>query len=300
MQPYGYDRLLHVLVLAKEDELIDPLWLKLKEDFPQVTFHWYRDEDNLYESTINKLRYESLVRPYMLMKHYTLFPELSVQSVFYIDSDVLFVKEIDFEKLLQDDIVYLSDTVSYIGAKYFDSKIGQVILDKMHDYKKIDVLNECAKIFSLNRNIIQANEERAGGAQYLLKGIDANFWKDVLAGCISLKRYLQTVNNEFFINENEGFQSYCSDMWAVLWSLWNRGIETRITPDLSFAWSTDPIDILKSRSLYHDAGMTPFFKNGFMKTHYRLKVPGTVKANYFNQLFCTSWYVQQIEKAFLN
>jgi hypothetical protein len=298
MQQYGYDKLLHVLVLAKEDQPIDSSWLKLSEEFPQVAFHWHVDTDNLYETHIEKLRYESLVRPYVLAKHYSLHPELSGESVFYIDSDVLFLKAIDFEKLLQDDIVYLSDTIDYIGAKYFDSKIGQVILNKMHDYRKIDVLNECARIFSLDRNIIQANQERSGGAQYLLKGIDADFWKDVLAGCVKLKRYLQSINTEFFVNENEGFQSYCSDMWAVLWSLWKRGIKTQIAPDLSFAWSTDFISVLGSKALYHDAGMTPFFKNGFQKTNYRLKEPATVTAQYFNPDFCTSWYVQQIEKAY--
>jgi hypothetical protein len=64
------------------------------------------------------------------------------------------------------------------------------------------------------------------------------------------------VNREFFKDENAGFQSWCADMWAVLWNLWLRNQETKVVPELAFAWSTDPIVKLKSHTILHNAGVT--------------------------------------------
>jgi hypothetical protein len=40
---------------------------------------------------------------------------------------------------LDDDVNYLSDTNSYINAKYFDSKVNQVLPEKLEEYKNRDV-----------------------------------------------------------------------------------------------------------------------------------------------------------------
>ena len=63
------------------------------------------------------------------------------------------------------------------------------------------------------------------------------------------------VNKEFFKDENAGFQSWCADMWALLWQLWKREQETKIVPELEFAWGTDSINKLNSCSIYHNAGV---------------------------------------------
>src|SRR5579863_7132078 len=184
---------LNVLVLIRQEDLVLDQWKTLEKDSPEVSFHWYTDDHDIYETFIKSVGYESLVRPYLLSKHYKAFPELSETPIFYIDSDVLFIQPVNFGELLKDDKVYLSDTTSYIGAQYFDSKISQVLPDKLEQYKTIDVLDSALKIFHLKREIAQANQGNSGGAQYLLKGIDADFWEDVFDGAYKLKKYLTAI-----------------------------------------------------------------------------------------------------------
>ena len=153
----------------------------------------------------------------------------------------LFMKDFNVDQFLEDDINYLSDTNSYINAKYFDSKVHQVLPEKLEEYKARDILAEIASVVGISREIAEANNDHSGGAQYLLKNVDGDFWSKVMNDCILIRTYLQTVNREFFKDENTGYQSWCADMWAVLWNLWFREQETKVVPEIAFAWATDPI-----------------------------------------------------------
>ena len=79
----------------------------------------------------------------------------------------------------------------------------------------------------------------------------------------SIRTYLQTVNKEFFINENEGFQSWCADMWAVLWNLWVREKEVKVIPEMGFSWGPDPITKLETHPIYHNAGIVGTEQGGY-------------------------------------
>jgi hypothetical protein len=62
-------------------------------------------------------------------------------------------------------------------------------------------------------------------------------------------------------------------MWAVLWNLWLRNQETKVVPELAFAWSTDPIVKLKSHTILHNAGVTSPMMEGvpmFYKGKYHM------------------------------
>ena len=74
--------------------------------------------------------------------------------------------------------------------------------------------------------------------------------------CIMIRTYLQKVNREFFKDENTGFQSWCADMWAVLWNLWLKEKDVLVVPELTFAWATDSIEKLKEVTIYHNAGIS--------------------------------------------
>jgi hypothetical protein len=296
LRQYGYSKQLRVLVLVRKGMDINPKWLELERDFPEVRFFWYMDTDDIYNKFINPISYEPLVRPNLLMCHFDEYRDLSKDAIFYLDSDVLFTRKIDFSKYLYDDICYLSDTIGYIGATYFDSKIHQVLPEKLIEYKKLDVLDNCTNYFNLSRKIAEQRENNSGGAQYLLKNVSVDFWKDVFDGSIYLKKYLTDINKEYFKSEEEGFQSFTADMWAVLYSLWKRGMKTECPKELSFAWSTDPISFIQSCNIYHDAGMTYRFNRGFVKGKYRNSEPIEVVKENYNNDYCTHWYVEQIEK----
>ena len=74
--------------------------------------------------------------------------------------------------------------------------------------------------------------------------------------CVPMITYLGNVNKQFFKDENTGFQKWTSDMWLVLWNLWLRGQETKVVKELDFSWCNDPIDKLKTTTIYHNAGAT--------------------------------------------
>jgi hypothetical protein len=230
----------------------NPKWDKLKELYPESEFFFYKDTDN-----ITKLLgiYIPLIRPYILMKYFKLHPELKEKAVFYSDCDVLFTEKFNIDKFLNDDVCYLSNTLSYINASYFDSKIKDVIPEKLEQYKTRDILNEACKLVGVSREIAEKNNLNSGGAQYLLKNIDWQFWDKIITDSIKIRQYLQEINKYFFENENKGFQSWCADMWAVLWGLWDRNQETRIVEELNFAWSSDPISKLETCPIFHNAGI---------------------------------------------
>jgi hypothetical protein len=296
---YDYAKLLNVLVLMKSKHKPNKIWLDLVQEFPKVTFHFYEDNDEIYTRYIKPTGYESLCRPYLMQRYFEEYPGLKEAAIFYLDSDALFTNYLDFDKYLYDDnTCYLSDTISYIGYQYFDSKINQVLPERLERYKGIDVLNSCMRYFNLNRNDAVLNETGSGGAQYLLKNIDARFWKEVFDGAVYIKGFLSAINKEYFENESKGYQSFCSDMWSLLFTLWSKGMNTECPKDLDFAWSTDPVNLIEEKKIYHDAGMSCPCHNGFMKQKYRTSEPVDVKAIDFNPSLCTSWYAKQIENSY--
>ncbi len=276
-------------------------WNKLQEYYPNSEFFFLKDEDN-----ISKLLgiYISIHRPYMLMKYFKLHPELKDKAVLYTDCDIIFTEKFNIDKYLDDDICYLSDTLSYINASYFDSKIKDVKPEKLEQYKTRDILDETCKLVGVSRKIAEKNNLHSGGAQYLLKNIDSDFWNIGITNCLKIRQYLQEVNRYFFENENKGFQSFCSDMWMVLWGLWAKNQEVKVIPEMDFAWSSDPISKLEKCPIFHNAGIIsekqgeiPVFYKGkyhqglspFTDSHLEL-----VYTNEQSKTLCNYFYVQQL------
>jgi hypothetical protein len=52
-------------------------------------------------------------------------------------------------------------------------------------------------------------------------------------------------------------------MFAVLWNLWLRDQETKVVPEMNFAWSTDPIEKLAETTILHNAGIVSEIGNGY-------------------------------------
>lgn len=272
---FGYDKLAHVLVFLPHNRLAQGFhlrWKELEVKYPDTKFFYFRDTKNITGTVIKMFDYIPLLRPYCLGLHFKNHPELRDKAIFYHDSDIVFTKYLDFTPFLSDDVCYLSDTKSYINASYFDSKIEKVRPDAIDGYKKLDVLNECCKFFGIGRSIAEKfNDDGSGGAQYILKNIDGVFWNNVFDGCIMLRSYLKGINQKYFIGdnpserENNGFQSWCSDMWSILYNLWARNQHTYCPKTLDFAWATDGINKWDDVYIYHDAGAGPSTPHLFYK-----------------------------------
>lgn len=227
-------------------------WQQVINLYPEAEFHFYQDEGDLDKYIP---LYIPILRPWTLWKHFKEHPELSSEAIFYCDSDVLFTKSFNVDKFIEDNICYLSNTNSYINATYFESKEKDVLPDKLEEYKTRDILGEVMSLVGIDKQVAYDNNEHSGGAQYFLKDVDATFWNKVMNDCLLIRTYLQKVNKEFFESESKGYQSWCADMWAVLWNLWFRGQETKVVEEMNFCWATDPIEKIEQNGIFHNAGI---------------------------------------------
>jgi hypothetical protein len=247
-------------------------WGKLQESYKDVSFFFYKD-------TRKNPTYISSIRPNILHQHWVANPYLENETIFYHDCDITFTKPIDFADILQNDICYVSDTISYIGANYVRSK-GEHYLDLMTD------------IVGVNKDLVIAQEKNSGGAQYILKNIPAKFWEKVYYDCENLWRMVNSQIRKD--NPPHAIQIWCADMWAVLWNLWFFRKQVEVTDKMSFAWATSSIDQWDKHPIYHNAGVTEDRKDLFFKGIYQSKLPYDIKQEDFSNAFCSSKYVEEI------
>jgi len=258
---------IHILLCSVNNK-IDNCFYRLKAKYPNANFFFYAD-------TRGKFEYISTVRPHILKKHFETFPELSSKTIFYHDSDIVFTRPVDFSHLNNDNINYLSDTVSYIGYDYILSK-GRDVLDKM------------LEIVDIPEDLVKNNQKNSGGAQYILKNITSEFWEKVEKDCERLFVEITKINT--LSTQKIPLQIWCADMWAVLWNLWKDGKETRLHDDLNFVFAIDTIAAWDKVNIYHNAGVTGETNDYFHKQSYMNELPPEnlkisdkyVSYNYYN------------------
>lgn len=292
-----------VLIFTPNYREVNTNWKQIVDLYPETEFVFYKDEHGVS----SKLgTYIPVLRPYSLMRYFYDNPEMKDKAVFYCDSDIVFTPRFNVDAYIDDDVNYLSDTNSYINASYFDSKVRDVLPERLEAYKEIDVLAQATSFCGISREIAEANNQHSGGAQYLLKNIDGAFWEKVMRDCLSIRTYLLSINRLYFKDENSGFQSWCADMWAVLWALWFRGAETKNIPEMEFAWSSDSIERVHKLGILHNAGIVNIDMGdylAFYKGNYHTgKDP--MQDPLLEQLYndentkkkCTHYYVEQLIK----
>lgn len=276
---FGYDKSANILVYVNQNRLQEiQKWTFLEYKFPNAKFFYYPDYYNLMRTMI-KVDYIPLLRPYLLQKHWQRFPELKNDAIFYHDSDVIFSKPLDIDKYIQDDINYLSYTgdrnqnppYNYQCYDHFVDKEKNIRPDKLEEYKKANPIEAILKSFNLSIDFFKAHKSTVGGAQYLLKNVSAKFWKEVFEECINVRRYLQRVNQNVMKGEtplereNNGFQSWATDMWVIQWLLWRDNKNVKCPVEMDFTWAPDPLYKWEQNAIYHDAGVPGDSKKLFKK-----------------------------------
>lgn len=280
-------------------------WKKIFELFPETEFNIYQDEkDQISSKLVSK--YIPILRPWMMWKYYLEHPAMVNKTIFYCDSDILFMDNFDIDQFVDDDINYLSNTNSYINVDYFDNKWKDVLPGKQSEFKGMDIVSMLGALIGITRKEAEAFKNDSGGAQYLLKNLDADFWYKVMKDCMIIRTYLQKLNNDFFENESKGFQSWCADMWAVLWNLWCKERITKVIPEMDFAWATDPIEKLKTNKILHNAGITnkimgdfpAFYKGAYHTGQDPTKDPhlDIVLNDEKSKTKCTWFYANELKK----
>lgn len=268
---------IHVLVWcpeARKKELKE--WYELKAKYPEVSFFYYPDNG------VDLVLYIPQLRPHILKQHFKANPELNDKVFFYHDSDIIFNYLPDFQKLVEDDICWQSDTSGYLDYKYLRRKEAE---GNIPEDEAVKVLTDIGRV---TVNTMKSYSDNTGGAQYILKGIDSVFWEDVERQVIEIRKAFfwghklddpnrGSVNYKYFTqegrspkgNEDAGFQSWCADMWAVNFALWSRGIKTQVTKELDFSWATNDYKTYTEKPIFHLAGATGtqagvFYKGGWI------------------------------------
>ena len=262
------------IVCYKENGVIPEDWSKLANYYP-ARFLFYND-------TRETRHYISSIRPNILKQHWQRFPELKDEVIFYHDCDIIFTKPPSSwitDEMLTDNKWYGSDTRFYISAEYIRGK-GEVILDAMCD------------IVGIDKELVIANEMNCIGAQYLMKGIDADYWAECERDSERLFKEITDLNNEIKkeIPDYHELQIWCSDMFSVLWNGWKRNVETVVHSNFNFSWATSSEDDYNKTNIFHNAGVTDnkgglFYKCDYMKSlpynvHLHIKA-GTSSNKYY-------------------
>lgn len=242
-------------VISSTIEGIDDYFTKLMQKYTGVNFCFYED-------TRDYKGYIPSIKQHLLAKHLRAFPELQHTELFLHDADIALTKPIDFSNLLNDNIWYLSDTISYLNHSYILSK-GRDVLDKM------------LEVAGISEDIVRSNNNNAGGAQYLMKNVTPELMDEVVEVSHKLWIDISELNKVKDYGDDFPIQIWTAEMWAMLWVPWKKGIMTAVSDSLNFCWATDPKDKWHTVSIYHNAGVTEQSDIMFHKGSYIKSVPNT-------------------------
>lgn len=297
---FGISDRMHVLVWYPDNnkrkergEVIEPLhikeWTNLALKYPEVKFFFYQDKGLL----VSEFQlYIPQLRPQILAKHFELYPNLKENVLFYHDSDIIFNRLPDFQKLCEDDINWQSDTSGYLDYTYLSKK------EKEGKIPENEAIQKLCDIGGISLELMKSYNGKTGGAQYLLKGVDSQFWLDIEKNVILIRKAFmhsqpESINARYFSSEAAGFQSWCADMWALNMALWARGKKTDISSELDFSWATDTAETYQKKPIFHNAGATRGHTGIFYKGKWINRSP--IGLNHAVKKDSASWfYVQAI------
>jgi hypothetical protein len=245
------------IVCWKINGIIPEDWKKLASTYPARFF--------FYDDTRKNKHYISSIRPNILKQHFQQHPYLKDDAIFYHDCDIIFSKppkDWIISEMLQDDNWYGSDVRWYISHDYIAGK-GD------------DVLEQMCSIMEIDKQLVKDNELNCIGAQYLMKGIDYDYWNWVEEKCDKMFKEITELNNRKKA-ENPQYhelQIWCSDMWAVLWKGWLMGKNTITHSNFDFSWSTSSEADYHKMNIMHNAGVTNDNSGLFYKAKYMNELP---------------------------
>ena len=237
-----------------------PKWI---EELRNEGFHVHA-----YPDTRQDKSYIPSIRPHLIAKYLRDYPKMG-ETVFYHDADILFYRLPSFQYLLNDDINYLSDTVSYIGYNYIN-ECSERYAKNNPDLQPDTLTKTMTEIAGITVDKIRENQAGSGGAQYLLKNLDYRMFLEIEAISVRMHDVIGKFHKKWNKEEDwDGVQIWCAGMWADLWTLWKYGRTTIVHPTLSFNFATESYSSLAKHNIYHLAGVTsPVSNTLFYKGEY--------------------------------
>jgi hypothetical protein len=240
------------IVCAINDDIIPSDWVKMKNHYSNVNFFFYND-------TRNSKNYIASIYFNLMKQHLKKFPQLKDEVLFIHDSDIIFLGKPNFEKMSFGNSWYLSDTNSYINYDYLISKGNEI-------YKKM------CEIIGIHELIPKLMNSNSGGAQYIVKNTDFEFWEKVEIDSVKLYDYFCEIEPRWD-KDFLPIQKWTAGMWSLLWNAWYFGHETIVDKRLNFGWVTESYESAFEKTILHNAGVLNENSGLFYKGKYTNKLP---------------------------
>ena len=266
------------IVCSYTGDTVPEKWRKMANTYNYVRFFFYKD-------TRKNPVYISSIRPNILKQHFAAHPYLKDEAIFYHDCDIIMTKPVNWDKFKDDDVWYCSDTRGYVGANYIKSK-------------QFGIYEKMCEIIGIDESIPSDNEMNSGGAQYIMKNIDAEYWEKVEKDSEALYAFfLEHLKEHPETPQYHPIQKWTADMWAVLWNGWYYKHDIKVVPELEFTWPMHGLDAWQRCDILHNAGVTEAThgpEKTFFKGQYINKLPFDVKLEDFDPKRCSYNYVKEI------
>lgn len=248
-----------------------------------------------YPDTRAARNYPSSIRPHLLSKY---FREHNHTAPFlYHDQDIIFLEKPNLDRLAEGNTCYTAAAAKgYIEIKNYLSKFKKYLIPCM------------CEILEVDEDLVHANDEFAGGAQYILKGMTAEFWEKCENDCEALYRMLTDFSTQGLRRYNPnvnlddmGVQAWTADMWVLLWNLWRIGYKVEHAAEIDFAWPTDTWD--NAKPIMHNAGIACDNETDgkgnfrfFNKARYAVRQPFSDRFDFVSPKYIQHRYVNYIHK----
>jgi hypothetical protein len=214
-----------------------------------------------------KKHYIPSIKPYLISKWIQSNPDYG--KIFFLhDADIIFRELPKFNRLLNDEVSYLSDTIGYIGYDYIMDCCKRYE-SKHPNSEKGQLMSEMVEVIGVDVETIKENQENSGGGQYLIKNTTCELWDKIYKDSTTLYDKMLDYQKRFPINPGQ-IQFWTAEMWSLLWNLWMYGFKTKITNEFEFCWATDDINKYNTTPILHMAGVTQdlkttkFFKGDYI------------------------------------
>lgn len=278
---------IHVLFATQPEQKIseeDEIFIDRIQQKAQVFF---------YEDKRKEKNYPSSIRPHIIAQHFVHYLELGKETIFYHDCDIIFR---DIPPLLNeviDSIWYVSDTKNYLSSKYIKQNMGEDNFIKM------------CEIVGIDDKSVMRQDTNCGGAQYIIHNATTFFWQKVELDCETIYVFLERINRQNKIDQalknnnfnHHGIQSWCADMWAMLWNAIYFKYTIKTHSDLNFSWAKNNIEYWNKNYILHNAGVEQVdAEQYFYKSNYIYHTPFYESFNYINKKSCSFIYAENVKK----
>lgn len=230
---------------------------------------WFKGKIYYYEDTRTSKVYIPSIRPHLIKKYLKDHP---TKVFFYHDQDIIFLKEPKLHEVEEDNFNYVAGQAKgYVYSRYLKS------------FHKGELFKKMCSLANIDPALVEANDENAGGAQYIIRGTDWRWWDEAEREMEEMYKFLLEFTEEDKKNGIYHIQIWATDLYSLFFKLLKSNFPVRNLKAIDFLWPYDKLERYEKEgiAIMHNAGISSENKNYdqtnspkfFDKGAYRSKSP---------------------------